>query len=152
VAVAAATGCAWTTTNNAPSWITVTSGAAGTGTGNVIFNVAANTGAARSGTLTIGGQTFTVSQAALVCIYSLSPTSNLTVPKAGGSFSVALTTGSGCAWTVTAIPTWIHFTSTSGTGAMPLLPYTVDNNSTGSSRTATLNIGGQLFIVIQGII
>jgi hypothetical protein len=44
----------------------VTAGASGTGNGTVSFTVAANTGAARSGTLTIGGQTFTVTQAAPV--------------------------------------------------------------------------------------
>jgi hypothetical protein len=56
--------CAWTAISNAPSWITITAGASGTGTGSVSFTVAANTGAARTGTMTIAGQTFTVTQAA----------------------------------------------------------------------------------------
>ncbi|MGH9140226.1 MAG: BACON domain-containing protein, partial [Vicinamibacterales bacterium] len=63
VTVTASQGtCAWTATANV-AWLTVTSGASGTGSGTVAFSVAANTGAARTGTLTIGGQTFTVSQA-----------------------------------------------------------------------------------------
>jgi trimeric autotransporter adhesin len=58
------TGCGWATASNA-SFITVNSGSIGSGNGPVGFTVAANTGAARSGTVTIAGQTFTVSQAAL---------------------------------------------------------------------------------------
>jgi Putative binding domain, N-terminal/WD40-like Beta Propeller Repeat len=53
--------CPWTGASNA-SWITVTSGSSGSGNGSVSFTVAANTGAARQGTITIAGQTFTVTQ------------------------------------------------------------------------------------------
>jgi Divergent InlB B-repeat domain/Calx-beta domain/Viral BACON domain/Bacterial pre-peptidase C-terminal domain len=54
-------GCAWSAVSNA-SWITTTS--SGSGNGNVNFTVAANTGAPRTGTITVNGQTFTVSQSA----------------------------------------------------------------------------------------
>jgi len=54
-------GCSWTAVANV-NWITIASGASGTGNGTVSFTVAANTGGARTGTLTIAGQTFTVSQ------------------------------------------------------------------------------------------
>ncbi|MET0625434.1 MAG: Calx-beta domain-containing protein [Pyrinomonadaceae bacterium] len=54
--------CPWTAASNA-SWITVTSGASGSGSGTVGFNVAANTGSGqRTGSITIAGQTFTVTQ------------------------------------------------------------------------------------------
>jgi hypothetical protein len=53
--------CTWTASSNA-QWISITSGASGSGNGSVGFSVAANTGAARSGTITVAGQTFTVSQ------------------------------------------------------------------------------------------
>jgi len=62
VTVTAGAGCAWTAVSNA-SFITVTSGSSGSGNGSVGYSVAANTGsAARSGTMTIAGQTFTVTQ------------------------------------------------------------------------------------------
>jgi hypothetical protein len=61
VTVTAAANCAWTAVSNS-AFITVTAGASGTGTGAVSYSVAGNSGAARSGTLTIAGQTFTVSQ------------------------------------------------------------------------------------------
>ncbi len=55
--------CAWTATSNA-SWLTITSGASGNGSGTVGYSVAANTAATqRTGTLTVAGQTFTVTQA-----------------------------------------------------------------------------------------
>ena len=63
VTVTTGNGCAWTANSNA-SWITVTTGGGGTGNGTVAFSAAANTGVARTGTITIAGQTFTVSQAA----------------------------------------------------------------------------------------
>ena len=64
VSVTTAGGCNWTAASNA-AWITVTSGASGSGNGSVSYSVAGNTGSSmRSGTLTIAGQTFTVSQAA----------------------------------------------------------------------------------------
>jgi len=61
--VTTTSGCAWSTTSNA-SWIT--SSSSGSGSGTVSYSVAANSGAARTGTLTIAGQSFTVSQQAPV--------------------------------------------------------------------------------------
>jgi hypothetical protein len=62
VNVAAGAGCPWTAASQAP-WILVAPGTSGTGDGTVPFGVEPNgTGAPRSGTITIGGQTFTVSQ------------------------------------------------------------------------------------------
>jgi len=61
--------CAWTAASNS-AWITITtitqviSGVNGPGSGTVNYSVAANTGAARTGTMTIAGQSCTVTQAA----------------------------------------------------------------------------------------
>src|SRR6185295_12021848 len=70
VNVTTPSNCQWTATSNS-SFITVNSGANGTGNGVVGFTVAANpTSSPRTGTLTIAGQTFTVSQAAASgCVY-----------------------------------------------------------------------------------
>ena len=64
VTVTTTAACAWTAISNAP-WLNITSGAAGTGNGTVGFSATANTAGARTGTLTIAGQTFTVTQAAV---------------------------------------------------------------------------------------
>ena len=55
--------CAWTAVSNDP-FITITGGASGVGKGTVSYTVAANTNnTAVTGSLTIGGETFTVTQA-----------------------------------------------------------------------------------------
>ena len=103
-----------------------TGGASGTGNGTVSFSVAANatTSAALTGTLTIGGQTFTVDQAAAppppppTCTYAIAPTSESFAPAGGAGTAITVTTGATCAWTaVSNAPSWITITAgTSGTG------------------------------------
>ena len=66
VGVNATGGCNWTATvsSSASSWITITSGASGSGNGTVTYAVAVNSNtSSRTGTMTIAGQTFTVTQA-----------------------------------------------------------------------------------------
>ena len=63
VTVTAGAGCPWTATSNV-SWITVTSRSLGERQRDRRYGVARNnTNAVRSGTITIAGETFTVSQA-----------------------------------------------------------------------------------------
>ena len=60
VAVTAGTGCMWTAVSNA-AFLNITGGASGTGDGTVSYTAAANTTTSRrSGTMTIAGQTVTV--------------------------------------------------------------------------------------------
>ena len=63
VSATTGSGCSWTAVSN-DGWITITGGASGSGNGTVAYTVAANLGLARTGTMTIAGQTFTVSQSA----------------------------------------------------------------------------------------
>ena len=56
-------GCAWTGVSNSTSWLTVTGGASGSGSGTVAFSATANSSTtSRTGTLTIAGQSFSVTQ------------------------------------------------------------------------------------------
>jgi hypothetical protein len=55
--------CNWSSISN-DGFIVLTSPSSGSGNGSLTFSVTANTGAARTGTLTVAGQTITVSQAA----------------------------------------------------------------------------------------
>src|SRR5262245_41110356 len=80
---AAANDCSWTAVSNA-GWITITGGASGAGNGRVTFTAAANSGGSRTGTISVAGQTFTLSQAAASCSYSISPASEA-IAAAGGS-------------------------------------------------------------------
>jgi hypothetical protein len=151
VALTTGSTCAWTAVSNA-AWITVTSGTSGTGSITTIaYSVAANTStSARSGTITIGGQTFTVSQAAAAatCSYALSPSSYSST--AGGallSFSVITTTG--CAWTAASNASWISISigaAGSGSGTVTLL---IAANTSPSARSGTVTAAGQTFTVTQ---
>ncbi|HMV85793.1 MAG TPA: putative Ig domain-containing protein, partial [Blastocatellia bacterium] len=64
--------CTWAAQSNA-NWIGVNNGASGNGNGTVSFTVAANAGGQRNGTLTIAGQTFTVTQAANCGLIIINP-------------------------------------------------------------------------------
>ena len=62
VVVTAPAGCAWAAASNA-GFITITAGQSGTGNGTVTYTVASYNGnGTRNGTMTIAGQTFSVSQ------------------------------------------------------------------------------------------
>jgi hypothetical protein len=149
VALTTADACSWTTVSSA-AWLTVTQGASGSGNGVIAYSVLENSGSARTATLTIAGQVFTLSQAAVVapCTYAISPTSQ-TVPAPGGSGTVNVTTTSGCAWTASSNVPWITLTSgATGTGNGSVT-FNVGIN-TGASRSGTLTIAGQTFTVTQG--
>jgi len=144
--VSTASGCAWTAGSNAP-WISVTSGAAGSGNGTVGYAATANTTtSSRSGTLTIAGQTLTVTQAA--CSYTLSPTTQ-NIAAVGGPASATVSTTSGCPWTGASNATWLSITSGSpGSGNGPL-NYSAATNTVTTSRTGTLTIAGRTLTVTQ---
>ena len=137
-------GCAWTAAASQP-WIHTTS--SGTGSGTVAYTVDGNaTTSLRTGTITVGVQTFTISQAGATCTYALS-SSGTSLPASGGSGNIGVTTAGGCAWTAAASQTWIHTTS-SGIGS-GTVAYTVDANATTSLRTGTITVGGQAFTITQ---
>jgi hypothetical protein len=145
-------GCRWTTTSNAP-WLTVVTGASGTGTGSVSFNVATNTGATRSGTLTIGGNTFTLSQPAAgapPCTFSIAPGSH-DAPATATTGTINVTAGSGCAYTATSNAPWITVTSGAAGSGNGAVGYSIAANS-GAQRTGTLTVAGQTFTVAQAAV
>jgi hypothetical protein len=147
VAVSAGTDCAWTAASNAP-WITIASGASGSGNGTVSLVVGANaTPATRDGTVTIAGQTFTVSQAAAACSYSLQPTSG-SVASGGGTGTVDVTTAAGCLWTASSAAAWLGVSPSSGSGS-GRVTYTAAANTDTLPRTGVLAIAGQGFSVTQ---
>jgi CheY-like chemotaxis protein len=91
VGVTAGAGCNWTGTSGA-SWITVTSGATGSGTGTVGYSVVGNLSTSpRTGTLTIAGQTLTVTRdgasGAPPGPDSTPPTVSFVSPASGSSLS-----------------------------------------------------------------
>ncbi|MGH9853221.1 MAG: BACON domain-containing protein, partial [Blastocatellia bacterium] len=91
VAVTAQGGCTWTATSNS-GFITITSGGSGAGNGAVNFSVAANTSQnARTGTLTIGAQTFTVTQSGENPLPTLSGLNPAAASGGGSAFTLTVT-------------------------------------------------------------
>ncbi len=97
VGVTAGPGCSWTAASNA-SWIAISSGASGAGNGTVSYSVALNASTtSRTGTMTIAGQTFTVTQSggqslAAVSAASFSTTNGLAPESVAASFGNGLAT------------------------------------------------------------
>ncbi len=147
VNVFAPVGCAWTTRSNA-TWLTVTP-ANGSGNGTVTVAVAANTGAARTGTVTIAGQTFTVTQGSGLpnCTYSLSATS-ANVSAAGENGTVTVNTQPGCSWLGGSFETWFFIVGNNAGIGTTTVNYTVLPNS-GAARTGAIELAGLRFTVNQ---
>ena len=81
------------------------------------------------------------------CTYSISPTS-ASIPAAGGSGSVTVTTQAGCAWSATSTSAFVTVTSgSSGTGN-GTVAYSVAQN-TNTARSGGITIAGQTFTVNQ---
>ncbi len=144
--LATSSACSWSATSNA-NWISILSGAFGAGNGSIRFSVAENTGAARTGTLTIAGLTFTVSQSAASCSFTLSgPLTAL--PASATNFSVAISTQPACQWTVSAYPSFLSATPASGSGS-GTINVTLAANSNPAARLGVVTVGGQHLQILQ---
>jgi len=120
VSVTAGAGCGWTATSN-DGWINITSGSSGTGNGSANYSVTSNSAASsRSGSLTIAGQTFTVTQSGNVpTAPTITTASQLPSGLAGSTYSTTLAASGGSppyAWLVTAggLPSGLSLNSASG--------------------------------------
>jgi hypothetical protein len=144
ISVTGSSDCTWTATSNA-SWISILSGASGSGNGTVTYSIGENTGSSRSGSITVAGQTFTVTQSG---VFSISPQSRYHSAGAGTG-SVSVTAPPGTDWVATSSDAWSTITSgSSGTGN-GTVNYSVSANPNTFERTGTLTIVGQTFTVTQ---
>ncbi|MGA3097515.1 MAG: FG-GAP-like repeat-containing protein [Bryobacteraceae bacterium] len=142
-------GCSWVVSSDSP-WITITSAPTFAASGNVLYSVAANsTGVTRTGTLTIAGQTFTVTQVA-GCSFSLDSTS-ASIPWQGGQTTVNLTASdSSCPWTSYSTQIWAQRYPQSGTGSASI-QLSVNTTANTGGRSATIYLGGQAFTITQDL-
>lgn len=146
IAVSTSSCCTWTAVSNA-AWITITGGTPGTGNGVVTYSVSQNsTGAARVGTMTIAGETVTVTQAA--CSFEISP-SGAIAACLGDTGIIDVTATSCCDWTAVSNDVWITITSgATGTGNGSV-GWTAAVNSGGSSRTGTITVATITYTIDQ---
>jgi hypothetical protein len=146
VEVSTTNACAWTASSNA-AWITVTSGASGAGDGRAGYLVLGNVGGSRTGTLTIAGQPFTVTQAALVCSYSISP-DNQKVDAPAGTGTVSVSANGGCSWTAQSNESWITVTSGASGSGNGTVTFSYTEND-GKKRKGSLTVAGSTANVEQ---
>jgi DNA-binding beta-propeller fold protein YncE len=141
------TNLTWTNTANA-NWLHLSpANQSGAGSTNVVFSYDLNPGATRSGTLTIAGQTVTVTQGAFT--YSLGTTARLEGPTAGSDSVVLAVNPSFGPWTATANANWLHLsTANQGGAGSTNVVFSYDANQ-GATRSGTLNIAGQTLAVTQ---
>ena len=146
VNVAAASGCAWTSSSAQP-WITIASGASGSGPGTVTLSIAADTGPSRSGSVIVAGQAVSVTQGN-GCSFAISPDSR-SLPASGGSSAVTVTAAAGCAWTAKSNASWITVSSGASGSGNGTVNLTIASTS-GPGRSGTVTIAGRTFTVNQG--
>lgn len=148
----------WTTTATGGSWLSVTP-ASGTGAGTVTVSVSLTglSPGSLSGSIQIAaagasnspqtiGVTLIISPGA--CTFVLSSAGE-NFPNASGSGTVSVTAPSGCAWTVSTSDSWITITSGAGGSGSGQVFFLVASNTGTVSRTGTLSIAGETFIVTQ---
>jgi Zn-dependent metalloprotease len=82
------------------------------------------------------------------CSFSINPTSS-SQPAGGGTGSVTVTAGTGCAWTAVSNATFITITSGSSGSGNGTVNYSVAANTGTSSRNGTMTIAGLTFTVSQ---
>ena len=150
VSITAPDTCDWTAVSN-DSWITITSASTGSGNGSINYSVLEklSTGS-RIGTITIAGETFTVTQEGGTCTFSITPASQAFITSAAGAGIVSVTAAPGsCDWTAISNASWITVTSGStGTGNGGV-GFSVSENTSVVPRTATITIAEETFTVTQ---
>jgi hypothetical protein len=126
----ASSSCAWSASSNS-SFITLTGTVSGTGSANINYTVAANAGAnQRIGTLTIGGQTFTVTQGGTGPTMTLDRSTLAFGAATNGAAFISKTSaravrltqnGAGTVtWTASSNKPWLTVTPASGSGSATL--------------------------------
>ncbi len=146
--IAASNFCAWSVVNTNP-WISILAGGSGTGDGVITYALGVNASLLeRAGALSVGGETFSITQQGQPCSYALTPT-NTAHSSAGGTGTVSIATGASCAWTVATTNDWIQFTSpTNGAGAGGF-DYALLANWNPTARTGSVMVANQTLLVTQ---
>jgi hypothetical protein len=143
VNVVASSGCPWMATSNA-AFLSITSGASGNGSGSVTYQVAANSGPTRSGTLTIAGQTFTVTETG-----TTSPTLNLSRSSLNFGSNASLVTSAQTITVTFAGGSSVAWTGSSNQPNITVAPASGSGNGT-FQVTATAGASGTITITAAG--
>ncbi len=143
--VSTASWCSWSAASTDPGWLTVSPGS-GAGSATLTVSAAPNASGPRSAFVSISGQTFTATQEAAACMYSISPTSQV-LASGGDSSTITVTTGYWCSWSASSNDSWLTLGAASGTGNGSVSVSALVNN--GDQRTGTALIAGQTYTATQ---
>ena len=81
------------------------------------------------------------------CAPAVSATS-ISAPASGGSYTLQVSSATGCAWSVSTYLSWVTMWTSGGSGSGPV-PFAVNPNPSTSSRSGTLTIAGKSVTVRQ---
>jgi uncharacterized repeat protein (TIGR03803 family) len=149
VGVTATNGCDWTAVSQ-NGFITITSGSPGSGNGTFNYSVAANLSTVtQAGSITVAGQTYTVTEAGIAC--SVSPdTTSASFSAAGGSSNIFITAnGTNCTWTAVSNSSFIDVTAGNSGSGNGVVSYDVAANTNTFSQAGSITVAGQTFIIIE---
>ena len=145
---ASAPTVAWTAQATVP-WLSITSNASGTGSGTVGYAVAPNAlSTSRTGTITIGGVTFTVTQAGSTGALTFGANY---LGFTGEAVSSTLQVISATSWVAASTVSWLRITSpANGVGAgTRAIDFTLDRNPGPGSRNGAIVVNGQVVQIFQ---
>lgn len=148
VLTTSATNCAWNVVST-NTWISL-SITNGVGSAAISYFLATNASyTSRTGTVLISGQPFTIVQRGVGCPFDLTPSSR-SHGYSPATNTVSITADIGCTWTVLNTNSWVSFLSViSGTGN-GTVTYVITGNTNVGARTGYVQIGDQIFTVVQG--
>ncbi|HEX5110447.1 MAG TPA: BACON domain-containing carbohydrate-binding protein [Vicinamibacterales bacterium] len=138
--------CAWTASTDAP-WISGLTPRSGQGSGKFSFSVAANpVPSGREGDIIVNDTRVLVRQDFSPCTFNVGP-SAVTVPAAGASRAITVSTVGGCTWTSTSGATWLTITGGNGNGNGNVTVQAAANP--GPARTGSVVVAGETIVVSQ---
>ena len=148
VTIISGTQCSWGAVSTA-SWITVATGASGVGIGSAMFVIEANaSGAVRTGTVTVAGQTISITQEAASCTYSITPTS-FSIGATSTIRTLSIVAGTQCSWTATSPVPWITITDGGSGSGIGSVSFSIEANPGAGTRTTALAVAGQSVSIVQ---
>ena len=81
------------------------------------------------------------------CTFALD-TTTMSIPAAGGSYSVTVAAGDGCVWTASTTLAWVSLWAVQGSGS-GTVPFGVEAQSATSARSGAVSIAGQVLTLTQ---
>lgn len=74
---------------------------------------------------------------------------SLSIPRAGGTYTMNTTASTGCRWAIKSNASWISVSRSVATSSTPSFTYTIAANTTGAKRTGTITVDGKTVTVVQ---